>query len=228
MPSSSSRTDAVSTIAPAAQLGVAIAALVFLRAVKRAKQSAAIATPSCAAGAKQSAAAPASEVVGAYESTLSQLCHVALPHVAPKHPDPAGAAAAEPVVSTIAEKLESGREPIIVGIAGGSGSGKTTLARAVYDSLGADNVTYICHDQYYKDLSHLPVEERAKTNFDHPDSLDSKLLAQHLRSLKRGQAVHVPTYDFAQHSRYVSQLPNSLQQMFHSCNEQASTKAAQD
>jgi hypothetical protein len=72
MPSNSSRSDAVSTIAPAAQLGVAIAALVFLKAVKRAKQS---------------AAAPASEVVGAYESTLSQLCHVALPHVAPKHPD---------------------------------------------------------------------------------------------------------------------------------------------
>jgi uridine kinase len=52
-----------------------------------------------------------------------------------------------PIVSTIAEKLESGHEPILVGIAGGSGSGKTTLARAVYDSLGADNVTYICHDQ---------------------------------------------------------------------------------
>jgi Zeta toxin len=186
MPSSSSKTDSVSTIAPAAQLGVAIAALVFLNAVKRAKKS---------------AAAPANEVVGAYESTLSQLCHVALPHVAPKHRDPGtcahyrfhwlsyhnmfscevvqrradwrcwysthtpdynpaavGAAAAEPVVSTIAEKLESGREPVIVGIAGGSGSGKTTLARAVYDSLGADNVTYICHDQvrtctHYRSMS---------------------------------------------------------------------------
>jgi uridine kinase len=62
-------------------------------------------------------------------------------------------------------------------------------------------------EQYYKDLSHLPVEERAKNNFDHPDSLDSELLAQHLRSLKSGQAVHVPTYDFAQHSRYVHNRP---------------------
>jgi hypothetical protein len=72
MPSSSSSSNAVSTIAPAAQLAAAFAALLFLKAFKRA----------------QNASAPASEVVGAYESTLSQLCNVALPHVAPKHSDP--------------------------------------------------------------------------------------------------------------------------------------------
>lgn len=92
-------------------------------------------------------------------------------------------------------------KPIVVGIAGGSGSGKTTLSRALVSSLGASNVTYVCHDYYYRDLSHLPMEERVKTNFDHPDSLETSLLVEQLRVIKSGGSVDVPVYDFAVHSR---------------------------
>ncbi len=90
---------------------------------------------------------------------------------------------------------------VIVGVAGGSGSGKTTIAQAIYEQLGPENVAYIPHDAYYHDLSHLPPEERAKRNFDHPDSLDTALLIEHLEKLKRGEAVDIPVYDFATHTR---------------------------
>lgn len=91
---------------------------------------------------------------------------------------------------------------ITVGIAGGTGAGKSTLAKAVFDKIGGDeHVTHLIHDSYYKDITHMTIEERAKTNFDHPDSLDTSLLVQHIRDLKRGQTVEGPTYDFATHSR---------------------------
>lgn len=79
---------------------------------------------------------------------------------------------------------------------------KTTLARAVFKELGGEkNVVYLTHDHYYKDLSHKTLEERAKTNFDHPDSLETDLLVQHLKDLKEGKVANLPTYDFATHSR---------------------------
>lgn len=91
---------------------------------------------------------------------------------------------------------------IVIGVAGGTGAGKTTLARAVYEALGSDsNVAYLCHDSYYKDITHLTFDERAKTNFDHPDSLDTDLLIEHVQQLKVGGAVAVPTYDFTKHAR---------------------------
>ncbi|NIN63973.1 MAG: uridine kinase [Anaerolineae bacterium] len=90
---------------------------------------------------------------------------------------------------------------IIIGVAGGTGSGKTTVAETILDRVGRDRIAYIQHDSYYKDRSHLPVEERANVNFDHPDALESTLLAQHLTFLKRGQAVDVPVYDFTTHAR---------------------------
>jgi uridine kinase len=62
-------------------------------------------------------------------------------------------------------------------------------------------VTYLIHDNYYKDLTHLPLDERAKTNFDHPDSLDTELLIEHIRDLKAGKPAYVPIYDFSTHSR---------------------------
>jgi uridine kinase len=105
-----------------------------------------------------------------------------------------------PIVNRIDTTSEKGGI-IVIGIAGGSGSGKTTLARAIYDAIGAENISFISHDSYYKDLSHLAIEEREKQNFDHPDSLDTALLVQHVISLKNGQDVDVPTYDFKTHSR---------------------------
>ena len=91
--------------------------------------------------------------------------------------------------------------PIIVGIAGGSGSGKTTLTRKIMETLGSEHVSYISHDSYYKDLQHLPIEQRASTNFDHPNSLDTELLREHISLIKRGFNVDIPVYDFSTHSR---------------------------
>ncbi len=96
---------------------------------------------------------------------------------------------------------ESGKKSIVVGVAGGSGSGKTTIAQTIYSQLGPENVAYIPHDAYYHDLSHLPFEERARRNFDHPDSLDTALLVEHIKQLKQGQPVEIPVYDFATHTR---------------------------
>lgn len=93
------------------------------------------------------------------------------------------------------------KEVIVVGIAGGSGSGKTTLARAIYEEMGDENVVYISHDSYYRDISHLTIEERAECNFDHPDSLETSLLVEHIKLLKAKIAVHIPTYDYSTHSR---------------------------
>lgn len=120
-------------------------------------------------------------------------------------------------------------KPIVIGIAGGSGAGKvcakpffsihandftvsflpfnvhqpqTTFARALYDKLGqSDNIAYLTHDYYYKDITHMTMEERARTNFDHPSALDTDLLIEHIQQLKRGLHVDVPHYDFATHAR---------------------------
>ena len=93
-----------------------------------------------------------------------------------------------------------------IGIAGGSGAGKSTLASKLYDALGgSQNVTYMVHDSYYRDQSHKSIEERTRTNFDHPDSLETELMVQHIRDLKAGNIVQVPAYDFTTHTR----LPQS-------------------
>ena len=90
--------------------------------------------------------------------------------------------------------------PLMIGIAGGSGSGKTTIAGAMIEELGGDGVL-ILHDSYYRDLGHLPPEERAASNFDHPDALETDLLVEHLASLMRGEAIEKPLYDFTAHTR---------------------------
>lgn len=89
----------------------------------------------------------------------------------------------------------------VIGIAGGSGGGKSTLSKAVADELTSDICCVLIHDSYYKDISHLTLEERAKTNFDHPSSLDTSLLIQHVQDLKQGKTVEVPNYDFSTHMR---------------------------
>ncbi|OGT26747.1 MAG: uridine kinase [Gammaproteobacteria bacterium RIFCSPLOWO2_02_FULL_42_14] len=90
---------------------------------------------------------------------------------------------------------------IIIGISGASASGKSLLANTLVNELGSDQVAVIEEDCYYKDLNHLPFEERAKTNFDHPESLDHKLLISHLRELQQGNPVEIPQYDFSLHQR---------------------------
>ena len=93
------------------------------------------------------------------------------------------------------------KTPVIIGIAGGTGSGKTTVAQAIYDRVGRDRIEWISHDSYYRNFDGLPPEERAKINFDHPDSLETELLTRHLDVLMKGSSVEVPVYDFATHSR---------------------------
>lgn len=79
---------------------------------------------------------------------------------------------------------------------------QTTLARRLFKELGgADEVCYLLHDYYYKDLSHLTLDERAKNNFDHPDSLETDLMIHHIQQLKLGHGCTIPTYDFTTHSR---------------------------
>jgi len=90
---------------------------------------------------------------------------------------------------------------MVIGIAGGSGSGKTTISHAVVDAVGADVIALIQHDAYYRDNAHLAFEERGKINYDHPDSLETELLIQHLTELRAGRAVDVPVYDFSIHTR---------------------------
>ncbi len=90
---------------------------------------------------------------------------------------------------------------LLIGIAGGTGSGKTTVARQICEALTAEKCALIDHDAYYRDLAHLPFEERVKTNFDHPKSLENELLAEHLATLRQGHAIEKPVYDFAHHMR---------------------------
>ncbi|MBN1153349.1 uridine kinase [candidate division KSB1 bacterium] len=90
---------------------------------------------------------------------------------------------------------------ILIGIAGGSGSGKTLVAQKLVQYLGDHRVLLIQQDSYYKDLSHISLEEREQRNFDHPDSIDEDLLVEHLTMLLRGEAVEQPIYDFALHTR---------------------------
>jgi len=92
-------------------------------------------------------------------------------------------------------------DPLVIGIAGGSGSGKTTVAQAILQRVGPDQIAFLQHDSYYKDLSGLPPAQRAEVNFDHPHSLETELMISDIASLRDGKSVEVPIYDFATHSR---------------------------
>jgi uridine kinase len=93
------------------------------------------------------------------------------------------------------------RKPLIIGVAGGTASGKTTIANAIIESINHPQMVVIQHDAYYRDASHLPFAERAKINFDHPDSLETDLMVHHLRELIAGRPIEMPVYDFATHMR---------------------------
>lgn len=88
-----------------------------------------------------------------------------------------------------------------IGVAGGTASGKTTVSRKILEAVQAEHLAYLQHDAYYRDLSHLPFEERQAFNFDHPDSLENELLIAHLELLQQGQPIEAPVYNFAQYVR---------------------------
>lgn len=97
------------------------------------------------------------------------------------------------------------KETIIIGIAGGSASGKTSIAHKIHTHFkGTRTIRIIKQDDYYKDQTHMTMEERHKTNYDHPFAFDTDLLVKHLETLKQGKAIEKPTYDFVTHNRSTS------------------------
>ncbi len=94
-----------------------------------------------------------------------------------------------------------GSPTLVIGVAGGSGSGKTTVVRRIAESLGDSQVTVLEHDRYYRDRADLRLEERAALNYDHPDSLETDLMVEHVRALREGRAIEAPLYDFALYAR---------------------------
>jgi len=96
---------------------------------------------------------------------------------------------------------KSNNTPFVIGVAGGSGSGKSTVTREVLASIGPEMVAVVMQDDYYLDQTHLPPEERYKTNYDHPDAFDWPLMMQHVQALRRGEAIEIPEYDFSLHNR---------------------------
>ncbi len=99
------------------------------------------------------------------------------------------------------DPLQKPLPPVIIGIAGGSGSGKTTVAQRVREGCPDKTIQIIHHDSYYHDNSHLPMEERAQINYDHPKAFETTLLVEHLKLLQQGETIEVPRYDYSIHSR---------------------------
>jgi uridine kinase len=97
-------------------------------------------------------------------------------------------------------KLELNR-PIVFGVAGGTASGKTTVAQAILEAVGASQVAYMPHDAYYRDQPNLTPEERRQLNYDHPNSLETKLMVKHIKQLLKGKAIQLPVYDFTMDRR---------------------------
>ena len=96
--------------------------------------------------------------------------------------------------------------PLVIGIAGGTGSGKSTVAKVIIDRVGAEHIALLPHDAYYKDLTGLTPAQRAAINYDHPDSLETSLLVQHIKQLKEFHSIELPVYDFITHTRTADTL----------------------
>jgi uridine kinase len=90
---------------------------------------------------------------------------------------------------------------MIIGICGGTGSGKTTIARRIVKDVGASNVVLVEQDSYYRNLADMPLDKRHQANFDHPDSIDSEMLMNHIKRLKNGSSIEMPIYNFKSHTR---------------------------
>lgn len=93
------------------------------------------------------------------------------------------------------------KKPILIGITGGTGSGKSSIADSIYSSFSDECIAMIQQDMYYKDQSHLSMEERVLTNYDHPNAFDNDLIIEHLKCLLNGDSIEKPIYDFANHTR---------------------------
>ena len=97
--------------------------------------------------------------------------------------------------------MASKNTPLTIGVAGGTGSGKTTVANVILQKVGKEHIAYLPHDAYYRELGDLPYDQKAAMNFDHPDSLETELMVEHILELKSGKPVDIPIYDFSTHSR---------------------------
>lgn len=96
---------------------------------------------------------------------------------------------------------------LIIGIAGGTGSGKTTVVRKILERLPQGEVVIFPQDSYYRDSSHLPLEERLEINFDHPDSIEFELLVKHLKELRKGKTIDQPIYSYLTCTRAIETIP---------------------
>jgi uridine kinase len=92
-------------------------------------------------------------------------------------------------------------QAMVLGVAGGTGSGKTSVAEAILSTVGRERIAFLAQDNYYRDVDWAGPEEILAHNFDHPNAVDSELLVEHLRDLKRGRAIELPVYDFVRHRR---------------------------
>lgn len=92
-------------------------------------------------------------------------------------------------------------KPVVIGVAGGSGSGKTSVTKAIFDHFKGHSILMLEQDYYYKDQSHLPFEERLKTNYDHPLAFDNELLINHIQKLLNYESVEKPVYNYSMHTR---------------------------
>lgn len=101
----------------------------------------------------------------------------------------------------------------VIGIAGGTGSGKTTVVKKILQQLDTNQVAFLAQDSYYKDNSHLPLEERQKINFDHPDSIEFELLLKHIKELKKGKTIDQPTYSYLTCTRQEDVIPVASRQV---------------
>lgn len=92
-------------------------------------------------------------------------------------------------------------KPLIIGVAGGTASGKTSVSKILYEAFSDRTITLLRQDDYYNDQGHMTLEERVKTNYDHPLSMDNELLVKHLKKLMLGYSIEKPVYDYTQHTR---------------------------
>ncbi len=98
-------------------------------------------------------------------------------------------------------------KPVVIGVAGGTGSGKTTVTRSIFQQFTNKTILMMEQDYYYKDQSHLPFEERLKTNYDHPLAFDNELLMEHIQKLLNRESIEKPVYDYKLHTRSEEVIP---------------------